>query len=260
MHDRAMSEDFVSLKMLLLSETGPERQLVRQAANRASVPVDVTERETPGDKNSLTQLLAENDFDVVFFDSRFAKPVRQEVLAITRAAPSKPLAVLIGPASIKTREVLTDGLEVDSTLAKPIEVQEVCDLLERCSRARLPKRVLLVDDSSTVRAVVRKVLQASRFKLEIADAASGADAVALHAKRPFDVVFLDCEMPGMDGYATLAGLRSANADSKVVMITGTRDHRLEDRARAEGAKDFLFKPFFAKDIDAVLNRLFGLSN
>ena len=46
---------------------------------------------------------------------------------------------------------------------------------------------------------------------------------------------------------------------KVVMMTGTRDVRIEDRARAEGAKDFLYKPFFAKDIDAVLNRLFGLA-
>ncbi len=53
--------------------------------------------------------------------------------------------------------------------------------------------------------------------------------------------------------------RRAHPDMKVVMMTGTRDHRIEDRARAEGAKDFLFKPFFAKDIDAVLNRLFGLA-
>jgi FixJ family two-component response regulator len=42
------------------------------------------------------------------------------------------------------------------------------------------------------------------------------------------------------------------------MITGTRDIRIEDRARAGGAADFLYKPFFAKDIDAVLNRAFGL--
>jgi FixJ family two-component response regulator len=42
------------------------------------------------------------------------------------------------------------------------------------------------------------------------------------------------------------------------MITGTRDVRIEDRARAEGARDFLYKPFFANDMDAVLNRLFGL--
>jgi FixJ family two-component response regulator len=44
----------------------------------------------------------------------------------------------------------------------------------------------------------------------------------------------------------------------VVMISGTRDMRFEDRAHAEGASDFLFKPFFANDIDAVLSRLFGL--
>jgi FixJ family two-component response regulator len=42
------------------------------------------------------------------------------------------------------------------------------------------------------------------------------------------------------------------------MITGTRDMRIEDRARNDGASDFLYKPFFAKDIDAVLSRLFGL--
>jgi FixJ family two-component response regulator len=43
------------------------------------------------------------------------------------------------------------------------------------------------------------------------------------------------------------------------MVTGTRDVRIEDRARAEGAWDFLYKTFFAKDIDAALNRLLGLA-
>jgi FixJ family two-component response regulator len=41
------------------------------------------------------------------------------------------------------------------------------------------------------------------------------------------------------------------------MITGARDIRLEDRARAAGAREFLYKPFYANDIDAVLHRLFG---
>ena len=44
------------------------------------------------------------------------------------------------------------------------------------------------------------------------------------------------------------------------MITGTRDVRIEDCARAEGAaRDFLYQPFFAKDIDAALNRLLDLA-
>jgi len=43
------------------------------------------------------------------------------------------------------------------------------------------------------------------------------------------------------------------------MMTGSKDRSLEDRARATGAKDFLYKPFYARDIDAVLHRLFGLA-
>jgi len=254
-----MTDDFISMKLLIVSEAAPERELLRRASAEASIPIDASELDKPGDPIAMGELLARENFDVVFFDSRIAKLARQELLNVIRAAPSRPLAVLIAPATIKTREVLTDGLEVDSALAKPIDLQETRDLLACCIRARLPQRVLIVDDSSTVRSVVRKVLQASRCKLTAEEAADGAAAIELAKKQRFDIVFLDCQMPGIDGFATLGMLKTAHPDMKVVMMTGTKDHRIEDRARSEGAKDFLFKPFFAKDIDAVLNRLFGLA-
>jgi len=254
-----MSEDFISMKVLIVSEAASDRELLRRAAAEASIPVDASELDAPGDPIAMKELLTRQNFDVVFFDARIPKPARVEFLQVIRAAPSRPLAVLIAPATIKTREVFTDGLEVDSALAKPIDMQETRDLIACCIRARLPQRVLIVDDSSTVRAVVRKVLQASRCKLEAEEAADGSAAIELAKKKRFDIVFLDCQMPGIDGFATLSQLRVAHPEMKVVMMTGTRDHRIEDRARTEGAKDFLFKPFFAKDIDAVLNRLFGLA-
>ena len=144
----------------------------------------------------MGELLARGKYDVVFFDSRIPRQARQDLLNAIRAAPSRPLAILIGAAAMKTREVLTDGLEVDSALAKPIDVQEARDLIDRCIRARLPKRVLIVDDSSTVRSVIRKVLQASRFKLEAEEAADGSVAIELAKKQRFDIVFLDYQMPG----------------------------------------------------------------
>jgi CheY-like chemotaxis protein len=232
---------------------------VRRASAEASIPVEALELDALDTPTAMTELLARQNFDVVLFDSRIAKPARQEFLTAIRAAPSRPLAILIAPATMKTREVFTDGLEVDGALAKPIDLQETRDLISNCIRARLPQRVLIVDDSSTVRSVVRKVLLASRCKLTAEEAADGATAIELAKKQRFDIVFLDCQMPGLDGFATLGMLRTAHPDMKVVMITGTRDHRIEDRARTEGAKDFLFKPFFAKDIDTVLNRLFGLT-
>jgi DNA-binding NtrC family response regulator len=253
-----MNDDFFSLKMLTVSESAPEREFVRQASTQASIPVEVSELESVDDPIVTSEMLARESYDVVLFDSRISKPARQELLNALRATPSRPLAILIGSAPIKTREVLTDGLDVDSTLAKPLDVQEIHDLIKRCVYARLPKRVLIVDDSSTVRSVVRKVLQASRFKLEAEEAEDGSVAIALAKKRPFDIVFLDCQMPVIDGFAALAEFRRSRPDMKVVMMTGTRDIRIEDRARAEGAREFLYKPFFANDINAILNRLFGL--
>ena len=254
-----MTDDFLTLKMLIVSEAAPERELVRQAAMQASIPIHVSDLEAASDPVAMGEMLARQDFDVVLFDSRLSKSTRQELLNAIREAPSRPLAVLIGPAAIKTREVLTDGLAVDSALAKPIDPQETRDLIDRCIRARLPKRILIVDDSSTVRSVIRKVLQASRFKLEAEEAEDGSVAIALANKKRFDIVFLDCQMPVLDGFAALGEFRRAHPDMKVVMMTGSRDVRIEDRARAGGAQDFLYKPFFAKDIDAVLNRLFGLA-
>jgi CheY-like chemotaxis protein len=254
-----MNDDFFSLRMLIVSEAAPEREQLRLAAAQVSVPTEVEEIVAVGDPLAMTEMLARGNYDVVLFDSRIPKPARREFLDVIRASPSRPLAVLVGSAAMKTREVLTDGLEVDSALAKPIDLQETLDLIGRCIGARLPKRVLIVDDSSTVRSVIRKVLLASRFRLELEEAGDGAVAIQLARQNRFDIVFLDCQMPVVDGFATLDEFKRAHPDMKVVMMTGTRDIRIEDRARAGGAKDFLYKPFFAKDIDAALNRLFGLA-
>ena len=75
----------------------------------------------------------------------------------------------------------------------------------------------------------------------------------------FDIVFLDCNMPGIDGFATLAEITRNHPRVGTVMMTATRDRSIAARAQAAGAKGFLFKPFFPKDIDAVLHGLFGLN-
>ena len=120
------------------------------------------------------------------------------------------------------------------------------------------RKLLIVDDSSTVRSVIRKVFQASRYKLEAEEAPDGKAAIERANQQRFDLIFLDCHMPGIDGFEALAEIKRIQPDTKVVMITGMRDYRIEDRARTEGASDFIYKPFFPKDIDVVLNRVFGL--
>jgi CheY-like chemotaxis protein len=252
-----MSDDFVSLKILIVSDVPRERDVLRLAASQASVPINLIESATQ-DPDEACDIITHDIFDAVFMDSRMPKIGRQRVLTTARGARGRPLVILIGAAEMKTREVLTDGLPVDGVLAKPINLGEARTLLAACVRARLPSRVLIVDDSGTVRQVVRKVLQASRFVLEPEEAEEGGAALALAAKQHFDVVFLDCAMPGLDGFQTLAELKRKHPDTKVVMISGTNNARITQQARAGGADEILFKPFYSNDIDGVLNRLYGL--
>jgi CheY-like chemotaxis protein len=259
MHEGEMTDDLVSLRILIVSEAVPERDVLRQAAAQASIPIHIVEIEAAGDATATCELLArDGEFDAVFFDSRMPRTARHKALDAIRAASGRPLAILIGAAAMKTREVLTDKLPVDGTLAKPIDEHELHDLIANCIRARLPNRVLIVDDSVTVRSIIRKVLQASRFRLEPEEVGDGAAAIERAKQQRFDIIFLDCYMPGLDGFATLDALKVSQPAAKVVMITGTRDRRIEARARTEGATDFLNKPFFAKDIDRLLSRLFSL--
>src|SRR6185503_15012130 len=138
------------------------------------------------DASAVRDVLAKAEHDVVFFDSRLPKAERQAVLDAIRAAPGRPLAILIGAAALKTREVLTDGLEIDGVLAKPIAPLELDELIRHCVRARIPSRVLIVDDSSTVRSVVRKVLGSTRYRLEAEEAEDGAIAIERARKQRFD--------------------------------------------------------------------------
>jgi DNA-binding NtrC family response regulator len=66
-------------------------------------------------------------------------------------------------------------------------------------------------------------------------------------------------MPGVDSFATLATLQRNHPELKVIMVATTNDTRAAVRARAAGAHDMLYKPFYTKDVDAMMNRLCGLT-
>jgi DNA-binding NtrC family response regulator len=79
------------------------------------------------------------------------------------------------------------------------------------------------------------------------------------------VVILDCHMTGTDlagkdGFDTLEELLRVRPDVKVLMTTERQDYTLADRARREGAAEFLNKPFFARDVDAAFSRLLRLGH
>jgi CheY-like chemotaxis protein len=109
-----------------------------------------------------------------------------------------------------------------------------------------------------MRGIVRKILTASRFQLEISEAEEGFDALKQVRSGRFDLVILDYNLPGLNGIETLSEIKREFPRIEVVMITSTLDKEVAKKARAIGAAAFLRKPFYPSDLDAVLHRVFGL--
>ena len=102
--------------------------------------------------------------------------------------------------------------------------------------------VLVADDSATVRAVARLPLEAAGHR--VLEASDGAQALAVLAVEPVDVVLLDVEMPVMDGFQTIARLKAdpRTADVPVVFLSGRTGSDDVVRGLELGGHDWLRKP------------------
>jgi two-component system nitrogen regulation response regulator GlnG len=107
--------------------------------------------------------------------------------------------------------------------------------------------ILIVDDEDNLRWVLDKGLRQAGY--EVTSVKDGAAAVRAVEAQPFDLVFLDIRMPGMDGLSALARMRELRADACVVVMTAHGTMETAIQAMQRGAYDYLTKPF---DLDEVL--------
>jgi diguanylate cyclase (GGDEF)-like protein/PAS domain S-box-containing protein len=102
-------------------------------------------------------------------------------------------------------------------------------------------RILVADDEPTARLLMRAALVKSGFAVSLA--VDGLDALRQFRANPSDMVMLDVEMPGMDGYQVCAALRAEAGDElPIVMVTGMDDVDSIERTYQSGATDFIAKP------------------
>jgi two-component system LytT family response regulator len=122
-----------------------------------------------------------------------------------------------------------------------------------CRSRRL--RALIVDDEAPARAKLRRLLAAS-VDVEIAgEATTGREAVALIKRSTPDVVFLDIQMPGLDGFGVLDAIDSGDSGPYIIFVTADDQHAL--KAFEVGAVDYLLKPFTPERFAQVLDRARG---
>ncbi|HEX2586069.1 MAG TPA: response regulator [Steroidobacteraceae bacterium] len=118
----------------------------------------------------------------------------------------------------------------------------------------LNARILIVDDQKVNVSLLKQLLDEAGYT-NVTSTMNAEEACALHRKNEYDLILLDLQMPGMDGFQVMEGLKTNEADHylPVIVLTAQPGHKL--RALQAGAKDFISKPF---DLIEVKTRIYNM--
>jgi two-component system chemotaxis response regulator CheY len=120
----------------------------------------------------------------------------------------------------------------------------------------MKKKVLAVDDSSSIRKMVEFSLKCKGYSVTTAE--DGQLALELLARDNYDVIILDINMPRMDGFAFLKKIKNNDAYASIPVIILTTEGQDEDKdtAMSLGITDYIVKPFKPSELTMFVDNLF----
>lgn len=114
-------------------------------------------------------------------------------------------------------------------------------------------KVLVADDSSTMRKIILRSLQAVGVP-SAAEAADGEEAVTMFNQGEFDLVLTDWNMPGKNGLEVIQEIRKVNKEVPIIMVTTEAEKSRVLEAIQAGVSDYLVKPFTADTLRTKLEK------
>jgi two-component system, sensor histidine kinase and response regulator len=267
-HDDAPSapkEQELIEKNILFACAQPLRsEVLKEYLEWSSVNVDL--------KNSLTSLTLSLSGDVQYesllVDNSLLSTSVEEVRELLVFARKKCHSVYLLKPVLKTEDLVKIESLFDGSLTKPVKYTNMMDLLLKRDHVRehqfetfrLPEnrvwQALLVDDDKTNLQVAK--LRLEKMNLQVSMAENGKEALELFSKGDFDIVFMDCHMPEIDGYMATKMIRDIEAENGVensVPIMALSANVAEDAAKrcfAAGMDGYLTKPIIIKDLAVAL--------
>ncbi len=115
---------------------------------------------------------------------------------------------------------------------------------------RAGQSMLLVEDNATTRQLVQLLFEGSGLDLFIVE--NGLQAIEFLTEEKVDLIFMDCQMPDMDGFETTRELRSMGLQVPIIALTALAHEEDEQRCLDAGMNDFLRKPFRKFELEATL--------
>ena len=277
------SDEFSGLRVLVVDDSATSYMLLEEMLSNWSTEVTVLNRAKPVGERMQNAAARGKPFDVVVLDHSLPDATTDELLRMIRLDPALAgtYVVLLSALDFDASHEGTRVIAPDVCIAKPVRQQlmrnalqesrqprqapvaapapqEVKPTPEATPRATLGLHVLVVDDNVINREVAVAMLD--EFGCSVVLAEEGGAAVALAQQQHFDLILMDCQMPGMDGYAATEAIRRDEsqrgvAPAQIVALTANVMARDRDKCVAAGMNSFLAKPFKSAELLEVLQRV-----
>jgi signal transduction histidine kinase/CheY-like chemotaxis protein len=280
---RASEQDaaeFAGLRVLVVDDSASSYMGLEEALKTWSAETTVLNRGRMVPERLRSAALRGQPFDVVLLDHSLPDASSADLLREVRMDPAigATYVVLLTALAFDVAYEGTKAIEPDTCIAKPVRLELLKGALRAARAPRAPRasadaapaaaarpapstaamlglEVLVVDDNAVNREVAVAMLEECGCRVTVAH--DGHEAVQqAHAHR-FDAILMDCQMPGLDGFAATAAIRHDEAErgqAAVSIVALTANVLSRDRARciAAGMNGFLGKPFTAAQLIGVL--------
>lgn len=225
---------------------------------------------------ALELLDANSDYDVLIIDYHMPHMDGLETIQKIRELPNNPNAakpVILLHSSADDEAVIRacETFNVSQRLIKPIKIQDLYNALAHIYRKEewhaaptetrsialqdRPLKILVAEDNAVNMMLARTIIKRAAPWATIAEAPDGRAAVELSEKNKPDLIFMDVQMPEMNGYEATKKIREMYGDSiPIIALTAGNVMGEKEKCLEAGMDDFLPKPFVEEDMVTILEK------
>lgn len=268
-HREVSKNEHPQERLLIIDQNGTNLRFLTETL--ALWGVDVEALSQPGE--TVERLTSAQDagspFTRVLIDHRLAAISSQVLAQQIRQQPAcSMLPVLLMSYDLLLSEETLPGF--DAVINKPIQPESLHALLFGQDQAtasdggtrfaagqRFDARILIAEDNPTNRLVVESMMRHLGVRFD--SASNGREAINLLERFPYDMVFMDCQMPVMDGYQATREIRTFdkgpfNPDIPIIAMTANALVDDKGKCQAAGMNDYLAKPINLEQVSLMIAR------
>ncbi|WP_321446417.1 response regulator [uncultured Cohaesibacter sp.] len=246
------------LRVLVADDSAVTRDVIRRGilAFKNDHYLDVT---FVADGAEALKVLKSKKIDVAFIDIHMPGLTGPQLVSELPNTVSKEcLTIAISGRMDEKSEAVLKEFGAYHFMQKPFKAQDAADVFMTYIVMTQTYRILVVDDSATMRKLTKKILGKSRFGFDVIEADSARTALqAIVAERP-NIILTDFHMPDVDGLELAGMIRSVSERIGIYMMSTSDTDHLERSAAFVGITGFLKKPFTAADIDSIMHKRLDL--